>query len=150
MKIKALGLAAGLFFSSLLSPINADAGLLFQATRFIGLHESNNQGALKRLLGINPRARAWCGAFVAAMVRKTGRTPPAGFQMAKSWVHFGRKVSFRNAKPGDVVVLRSKRSYHVAILVRVHKGFIEAVSGNQSNSVRVSKFRTDKIVAVRR
>ena len=116
----------------------------------MGLNENANRKSLRRLLGINPSSTAWCGAFVAAMVRSHGKQPPAGYKMAKSWIRFGKAVSLKSARPGDIVVFRFKRSYHVAILIEIRRGVIKAIGGNQSNTVRISDFDPSNVVAVRR
>lgn len=150
MKIKAIGLALSLLFTPVAMPENAQAGIITQASRYVGLNESSNRKSLRRLLGVNPSSTAWCGAFVAAMVRSHGKQPPAGYKMAKSWIRYGRSVSLKSARPGDIVVFRFKRSYHVAILIEVRRGVIKAIGGNQSNTVRISNFDPGNVVAVRR
>ena len=150
MQVKAFGLALGLFISTVLTPIEAEAGLILQASRFVGLHERSDLSQLRRLLGINPARGPWCGDFVAAMVRRNGRNPPPGYRMAKSWVRYGQFVELRNAKAGDVVVMKFGRSYHVAIVLAVGNGFVRAIGGNQSNRVQVSNFNAGNIIAVRR
>lgn len=150
MKLKTIGLAIALTLTSFFQPAPTQAGILMQARHYVGLHETRNRKALKRLLGINPAHQSWCGAFVAAVVRKAGKQPPSASNQARSWLHYGNRVSLRAARAGDIVVLRLRHSYHVAILSAIGNGAVRVIGGNQNNRVQISVFSASAVVAIRR
>lgn len=63
---------------------------------------------------------------------------------------FGYAVPVGAAKPGDVVVLRNGRGYHVGILKSMSGKTAQILGGNQSGRVQVSNFNRKTIVSVRR
>lgn len=128
----------------------ASAGMLNQAERYAGLHEGKNNKTLKAILGVNPRKTPWCGHFLSVVAEKSGRQPPKSSAIAKSWTSFGYAVPKSNAKPGDVVVVRSGASYHAGILKSLDKNTAQILGGNQSGRVQVSNFSRKSIVSVRR
>lgn len=130
----------------LLIAVPAEAGMLDQAKRYVGMSERTHARALKAVIGVNPRRVPWCGAFVGAMARKTGRKPPAGYMRAAGWRKWGRAVPISIARPGDVVVMR----HHVTIFSRKAKGRVCGIGGNQKNTVRESCYRASRVIAVRR
>lgn len=134
-----------LFAGLLMAGINAEASTLSIAQKYIGLHERANRAALRKIMGFDPRS-AWCGAFATAVVRKAGRKPPAGHNMARSWLRFGKAVRLAQARAGDVVVL----GRHVGILHSRRAGKVCLVSGNSANRVRMSCYPASKVKGVRR
>ena len=152
MRVNAYLLIAVVAFSSmsLWQAAPAQAELLSQAQQYNGLHESKNNGTLRKILGINPRSTPWCGYFLSYVAKKAGRTPPKSFALAKSWTSFGYAVPIKSAKPGDVVVVRTGKRYHAGILKRLTGQTAELLGGNQSNRVQVSQFSRKQIVSVRR
>ncbi len=96
----------------------------------------------------------WCASFVNWTVEKAGfkGTDSAA---AVSWAGWGDKVGgIGQAREGDVVVLRNKRSgqEHVAFFVKGSEGSATLLGGNQSNQVKEStySFSNYDVVAVRR
>lgn len=124
--------------------------MLNQAERYSGLHESKNNKALRGILGVNPRRTPWCGHFLHVVANKAGRQSPKSYGFAKSWRSFGYAVPVSQAKPGDVVVVRTGRQYHAGILQSMNKGTAKVLGGNQSGRVQVSNFSKGSIVSVRR
>lgn len=121
------------------------------AKRYIGLHESKNTGTLRRAMGINPRTVPWCGGFVELVVKRTGGKPVSGALRAKNWSRYGRKVSsVRRARKGDVVVIRTRRGYHVGFYAGHTGSHVKILGGNQSNRVKISNFRLSSIYTIRR
>lgn len=147
MRIFAFLLVAVFGFSTV-TPASAE--LLSQAQRYSGLHESKNNQTLRGILGVNPTATPWCGYFLNYVATKAGRNPPKSFALARSWTSFGYAVPLNDAKPGDVVVLRTGKRYHAGILKRLSGKTAEILGGNQSNRVQVSQFSRKQIVSVRR
>ncbi len=84
------------------------------------------------------------------IARKSGRTPPQSFGIARSWLRFGAPVKLSYARPGDIIVVRTGRSYHVGILSALSKSTAKVMGGNQSGRVRISQFNRGQVVAVRR
>lgn len=147
MKVLAFLAAA---YVALLSPDLASAGMLAQAQQYKGLHEVKNNKTLRAALGINPARTPWCGHFMGMVARKAGRSPPQSFGIARSWLHFGAPVKLAYARPGDIVVVRTGRSYHVGILSTLSKSTAKLIGGNQSGRVTVSQFARGQVVGVRR
>lgn len=116
------------------------------AKQYIGMSERGSRKSLRKMLGVDPVRVQWCGAFLGLVARKAGYRLPASHNIAASWSRFGRSVSLKQAKRGDIVVLRG----HVTIFSGFAKGKVCGVGGNQSNAVRESCYRTSRVVAVRR
>lgn len=137
-------------FVALASPDVTYAGMLNQAQKYAGLHEVKHNKKLRAVLGINPARTPWCGHFLGLIARMTGRKPPEGYGIARSWLRFGAPVRLSYARPGDVVVVRAGRGYHVGILAKLSKTRAQLIGGNQSGRVQFSYFSRGKVVAVRR
>jgi len=155
MQIASAMLFAVAFFaiSSLSTTTNAYANpaRLAVIKKVEGLHESKNRKTIQAMVGVNPATTPWCGAAAAYAVRKTGGTPPEGPNKAVNWTHFGKAVTLKTARKGDIVVLKFKRGYHVGIYsADAGKGRIEVCGGNMSNRFKCSNYRTASVVAVRR
>lgn len=147
MKVVAFLTAA---FVALTSPETASAGMLAQAQQYAGLHEVKNNKRLRAALGINPARTPWCGHFMGMIARKAGRQPPQSYSFARSWIRFGAPIKLSYARPGDVIVVRTGRSYHVGILSTLSKSTARLIGGNQSGRVQLSYFSRGQVVAVRR
>ena len=137
MKVAALLAAAVVAFAS---PDTSSAGMLTQAKQYTGLHEVKNNRRLRAALGINPARTPWCGHFMGLVARRAGRQPPKSIGIARSWLRFGAPVKLSYARPGDVVVVRAGRSYHVGILSQLSKSTASLIGGNQSGRVQLSYF----------
>jgi len=130
---------------------HASAARLQAIKRVEGLHERKNRKAIQAMVGINPATTPWCGAAAAYAVRKAGGDPVKYPNKAANWKSFGKGVSLASARPGDVVVLRFKRGYHVGIYSKkAGNGRIEVCGGNMSNKFKCSNYRTANVKAVRR
>ena len=117
----------------------------------IGLHERKHRRQIKAIVGVDPVRTPWCGAAVAYSVRKAHQKPPQGYLKASNWRHWGTAVSFSNARPGDVIVYRFKRGYHVAIFEKhLGKGRHSSCGGNMSSSFKCTSYRNSSVKAVRR
>lgn len=147
MKVVAFLTAA---FVALAAPDTSLAGMLTQAQKYAGLHEVKNNRKLRVALGINPARTPWCGHFMGLIVRTVGRKPPESYAIARSWLRFGAPVRLAYAQPGDVIVVRAGRSYHVGILAALSKSRAQVIGGNQSGRVQLSYFSRGQVVAVRR
>lgn len=89
---------------------------------------------------------------MAYVAKRSKRQPPANPNMAISWKTFGSAVPARFAKPGDVVVMRSGKRFHVSLFHHFddRRQYVYLFGGNQSDRVQLSRYRASSIVAVRR
>lgn len=136
--------------SSLIAETSAVAGTYNIAKRYIGLHERKHAGKLKKYIGVNPRSTPWCGAFMATVSRQAGKSVPSGHLRAANWKRVGKGISLKNARKGDIVVIRTKRGHHVGFYAGRKNGRVQVLGGNQSNMVKVSNFRVGSVQTVRR
>lgn len=103
----------------------------------------------------------WCSAF-ANYVCWLLRLPRSKDLRARSWLEVGEGVTFDEAKVGDIVVLTrgggDQPPAHV-IDAPGHVGFfagwsgdqyVEVLGGNQSDTVKVSRYDRDRLLGVRR
>ncbi len=132
------------------NPYKTTAGMLAEARKFSGLHEVTNNRKLRSILGINPARVPWCGYFMGYVAKKAGSEPPSNFTLARAWAGYGSKVSLNTARPGDVVVIRSRYGYHVGLLSEISKKGVHLIGGNQSGRVQQSRYSKGSVVAVRR
>lgn len=103
----------------------------------------------------------WCSAFVN-FVCKLLRLPRSKSLRARSWLEIGKGVPLNEAKAGfDVVILsRGKGEQpgpevidapgHVGFYAGQFGDFIEILGGNQSDSVKVSRYPASRLLGVRR
>ena len=123
----------------------AGSGPLKIMQGYIGLHETKNRKQLRAIMNFDPRS-PWCGAMMTAVMRKAGRKPPVGHNLARSWLRFGKAVRLAQARAGDVVVL----GRHVGILHSRRGGKVCLVGGNQRNRVQLSCYGVNRIRGIRR
>jgi uncharacterized protein (TIGR02594 family) len=82
-----------------------------------------------------PKAGAWCGQFVASVVKSVGGTPPANPAIASNWRNWGTPVD--TPQPGDIAVRRGARTgstgSHVTTVESVdpRTGKFVGLGGNQ-------------------
>ncbi|MDX0262437.1 TIGR02594 family protein [Sinorhizobium meliloti] len=106
---------------------------------------------IKRSAGINidPRVTPWCAAFVNAVLGAQG-IEGTGKLNARSFLNFGMPTDA--PKPGDIVVMSrgSGAQGHVGFFQGYDaNGNILVLGGNQSNSVKVSAYGTDRLLGFR-
>lgn len=97
---------------------------------------------------------AWCAAFVGAMLYRSG---VAGTNQltARSYLKWGVEVDRKDAKPGDLVVLKRGNSSwqgHVGFFVKDNGGTITILGGNQANAVNRRAYKVDdgQLLGIRR
>jgi len=142
-------LTGAILFSPVLTS-EAHAGTYSIAKRYMGLHEKKHTGKLSKYLGVNPRRTPWCGAFVGTVVKRAGKSLPSGHLRAANWKRVGKGVTLKNARKGDIVVVRTKYGNHVGFYAGQKNGRVQLLGGNQSNSVKISNYRIGSVQAVRR
>ena len=145
----AFALVAGLV-AILTTPEASNAGAYSIAKAHIGLHERKHPAKIRKIVGVNPQRTPWCGAFAGAVVKRDGKNPPRGFMKAASWRNWGKPVKLKQARKGDVVVIRTKRGYHVGFYAGAENGRVKLIGGNQSNQVKVTAYRASSVRAIRR
>lgn len=100
----------------------------------------------------------WCSAFMCAAAVMGGGFVGTRSAAAISWESYGQKIDLYNAKIGDIIVLKrfvkgNPRARHVTFLhgeIKATDKNIICLGGNQNNSVSVSKYKIEDIVAIRR
>ena len=103
----------------------------------------------------------WCSAFMN-YVCWLCRLPRSKSLRARSWLQVGRSVPLTEAFVGDVIVLNRLGGPMDPEIINApgHAGFyaglgddhsvIEVLGGNQSNTVKVSRYATSRLLGVRR
>lgn len=94
---------------------------------------------------------AWCSAFMNWVAKSAGYNY-ANTLDARSWLKIGRKI--KNPVMGDIVILWrvSPNDWrgHVGIFIRKDENYIYILGGNQSNKVKISKYRKGRLLGYRR
>ena len=102
----------------------------------------------------------WCSAFTNYICWLL-RLPRSKSLMARSWLEVGRDVDLADAELGDIVVLmRGEDGQPGPEVIQApgHVGFyssqtpthVEVLGGNQSNTVKVSRYEHERLLSVRR
>ena len=138
------------------------------AQRFVGIKEVGGSVdnpqimAMLRLDNDWPEADEvpWCSAF-ANYICWLLRLPRSKSLRARSWLEIGKGIPLDAASPGDVIVLQRgageqpgpevlKAPGHVGFYAGRFGDFIEVLGGNQSDTVKVSRYHKKKLLGVRR
>lgn len=91
---------------------------------------------------------AWCGLFMAVVVKRSGREPVAQPLWARNWANWGKPTNI--AMLGDVLVFSRENGGHVGIYVGEDPMCYHVLGGNQSNMVNVTRIKKSRCVAIRR
>ena len=102
----------------------------------------------------------WCSAF-ANYVCWLLRLPRSKDLRARSWLGIGKGISLDEAKHGDIIVLQRGKGEqpgpevldapgHVGFYAGRFGDFIEVLGGNQSDTVKVSRYPKSRLLGVRR
>lgn len=91
---------------------------------------------------------AWCGLFVATVVKRAGFEPVAAPLWARNWAKFGTAAD--KASLGDVLVFSRDGGGHVGLYVGEDASAFHVLGGNQSDQVCVSRIAKARCIAVRR
>lgn len=111
----------------------------------------------RKYLGSNPTGTRslWCARFINQIERKKGRRG-TGSNFAKSFARYGRRVSLKQARPGDIVVLGRRGGGHVGYLVAKQGRKVKLISGNSGGRgpgrrvVSESFYDVSRIVSIQR
>ena len=101
-------------------------------------------GARRFLGSRNPTGfrGAWCGAFMAMVARREGRSIPPSPLLARSWARAGRPS-------GPVVGAIAVLPHHVGVVAAVKPGKVLLVSGNHGHRVGVGWYAARRVIAYR-
>lgn len=102
----------------------------------------------------------WCSGF-ANYICWLARMPRSKDLRARSWLEVGVGISLDEAEPGDVIVLQRGRGEqpgpevidapgHVGFYAGRFGEFIEVLGGNQSDTVKISRYPSSRLLGVRR
>jgi len=101
----------------------------------------------------------WCSAF-ANYVCWLLRLPRSKDLRARSWLTVGKGVHLDRAEPGDIVILKRGKGDqpgpevidapgHVGFYAGRFSDYIEVLGGNQSDTVKVSRYPVSNLLGVR-
>lgn len=102
----------------------------------------------------------WCSAFTN-YIAWLCRAPRSKDLRARSWLAVGRGIQLDQAEPGDIIVLQRGRGDqpgpdvldapgHVGFYAGRQGDMIEVLGGNQSDTVKISRYPARKLLGVRR
>lgn len=102
----------------------------------------------------------WCSAF-ANHICWLLRLPRSKNLRARSWLQVGRGIALDKAEHGDIIVLKRGRGDqpgpevleapgHVGFYAGRFGEFIEVLGGNQSDTVKVSRYPASRLLGVRK
>ena len=102
----------------------------------------------------------WCSAFVNYICYLC-RHPRYKDLRARSWLRVGIGISLDQAEAGDIVIIKRGKGDqpgpenttaqgHVGFYAGTFLGFIEILGGNQSDTVKISRYPVARLLGVRR
>ena len=102
----------------------------------------------------------WCSAF-ANYICWLARLPRSKDLRARSWLNIGIGIQLDQAEPGDIVVIKRGKGDqpgpenttaqgHVGFYSGVSGNLVEILGGNQSDTVKISRYPRDRLLGVRR
>jgi len=99
---------------------------------------------------------AYCGIFLGHICKSIGKEHllPNKFYRARNWLNVGININLEEAQKGDFVIFyrghKDGRMGHVSLYESHDKEFIRCFGANQSNAIRSSNYRKDRLLGVRR
>ena len=99
----------------------------FSASNFWGKDDSGDENA-------------WCGSFVAWVMKKNGYTPVKSAYRAKSWKNFGKKIV--TPIQGAIAIKSRTRGGHVGFVIGQSSTgkYLFILGGNQGDKVSIAKY----------
>lgn len=91
---------------------------------------------------------AWCGLFVAYVVKQTGRVPVTSPLWARNWAKWGVKSDVPEL--GDILVFSRGSGGHVGFYVAEDQTAYYVLGGNQGNTVSIVRILKSRLLAARR
>lgn len=137
---------------------------LHHALGYVGLEEipgvANNPTIMGWAMDLNVNYAgdhiAWCGLFVAAMLKKAapGIVLPENILGAREYRTVGHEIDTASVSMGDLMVFwrgsKSDWRGHVGFYMGMAGGSILVLGGNQSNKVSIDRQDRQKLLAIRR
>ncbi len=108
---------------------------------------SNVVAEARRYIGGNPtgRSRLWCARFMNMVLKRAGHRG-TGSDMARSFAHYGRRVS--GPQVGAIAVMGRRGGGHVGVVSGIdRRGNPIIVSGNHGHRVAELVYRRGRIYA---
>lgn len=138
------------------------------AERFVGIQEIGGQVDNPQIMSMLKLDNTWpendevpwCSAFVNYICWLV-RLPRSKDLRARSWLQIGKGITLDQAVPGDIIVLQrgsGEQPGPDVIDAPGHVGFyagragdlIEVLGGNQSDTVKISRYPKSRLLSVRR
>jgi len=138
------------------------------AQRFVGIKEvggSVDNPQIMAMLNLDMKwpkndEVPWCSAFVNYVCWLL-RLPRSKDLRARSWLQVGSNVHLDDTRTGDIVILKRGKGDqpgpevidapgHVGFYAGRFGSFIEVLGGNQSDTVKVSRYPVTNLLGVRR
>lgn len=91
---------------------------------------------------------AWCGLFIAAVVKRAGYAPVAGPLWALNWGTFGVKGPV--AQLGDILTFVREGGGHVGLYIGEDANYYHVLGGNQGDRVSIIRIAKSRLRAIRR
>lgn len=135
---------------------------LVEALKHLGVREivgnKHNPEILAWADELNPSAgawydtdeKAWCGIYVGMCLKRSGRTPPAGFDVMRAlkYAEWENEVARGKECIGDIAVFAREGGGHVGFLVAEDALTFHVIGGNQGNAVSIVPIRKSRCTAV--
>jgi len=139
--------------AELAEPQITDPSWLRLALKELGQKEVKGPSANPRIIGYHQTTRLaaksdevpWCASFMSWIMVEAGYNSTRS-AAASSWAEYGRACFPRR---GAIAVFKRTGGHHVGIVVGVGNGFVWLLGGNQSDSVSIAKYGTDRLIAYR-
>ena len=138
------------------------------AQRFTGIEEvggSVDNPAIMAMLKLDAKWPSndevpWCSAF-ANYIAWLCRQPRSKSLLARSWLNVGVGIDLEQAEPGDIIVIKRGKGEqpgpedttapgHVGFYAGRSGPLIEILGGNQSDTVKISRYPATRLLGVRR
>lgn len=91
---------------------------------------------------------AWCGLWMAYVVKQAGWDDPVNPLWARNWLNFGTPQ--KKAALGDVLVFSRGSGGHVGLYVGEDATAYHVLGGNQSNRVSFKRIAKTRLLGIRR
>ena len=102
----------------------------------------------------------WCSTF-ANYICWLARLPRSKDLRARSWLNIGIGIQLDQAEPGDIVIIKRGKGEqpgpenttaqgHVGFYSGITGDLIEILGGNQSDTVKISRYPRSRLLGVRR
>lgn len=138
------------------------------AQRFIGIEEIGGSVDNPQIMAMLKLDSAWpsndevpwCSGF-ANYICWLARLPRSKSLLARSWLNIGVGIDLDQAEPGDIIIIKRGKGNqpgpenttapgHVGFYAGMSGDLIEILGGNQSDTVKISRYPAVRLLGVRR